>query len=289
MVNTNIFLTDFSEHLDNFLNIVATNDNEWIVKGFIDIYQKIYPMTSDTKVISKIIELMIFPEIMNFAKNKGYKVVLAQHQNHYPDLTFINEKTNELYAVDIKSSYRRDEHTINGMTLGAFTGYFRQRTSTKNITFPYNEYTSHYVLGVIYTRIEESSEAFHLENSSYDLEELPRIESVARDFKFFLQEKWRIASDKPGSGNTKNIGSVKKIERILEGKGLFQSLGKQVFDDYWMNFLTNDMAKAIDSEVPYANLTDYLKWRENLDLKNVDISEIQRIQEEEENLEQANH
>lgn len=288
MVNTNIFLMDFSEHLDNFLNIVATNDNEWKVKGFIDIYQKIYPMTSDTKVISKIIELMIFPEIINFAKNKGYKVVLAQHQNHYPDLTFINEKTNELTAVDIKSSYRRDEHTINGMTLGAFIGYFRQRESTKNITFAYNEYTSHCVLGVIYTRVEESSEAFHLENSSYDLEELPRIESVARDFKFFLQEKWRIASDKPGSGNTKNIGSVKKIERIVEGKGLFQSLGKQVFDDYWMNFLTNDMAKAIDSEVPYTNLTDYLKWRENLDLNNVDISEIQRIQEEEENLEQAN-
>ncbi len=28
----------------------------------------------------------------------------------------------------------------------------------------------------------------------------------------------------------------------------------------WMNYLTNDMARAIDSAVPYRNLAEYLTW-----------------------------
>lgn len=76
-----------------------------------------------------------------------------------------------------------------------------------------------------------------------------------------LQEKWRIASEQPGSGNTKNIGSVKDIQSLIDGKGPFSSYGQDVFDDYWMNYLTRDMARAIDSEVPYKNLEEYWNWR----------------------------
>ncbi|MBN1874856.1 MAG: hypothetical protein JXA33_11555 [Anaerolineae bacterium] len=38
------------------------------------------------------------------------------------------------------------------------------------------------------------------------------------------------------------------------------------FDDYWMNYLTHDMARAIDSTVPYHNLVEYLQWRERAPL-----------------------
>jgi len=38
-------------------------------------------------------------------------------------------------------------------------------------------------------------------------------------------------------------------------------LSLRVFDDYWMNYLTPDMARAIDSHVPYRNLKEYQKWR----------------------------
>jgi Restriction endonuclease EcoRV len=76
-----------------------------------------------------------------------------------------------------------------------------------------------------------------------------------------LQEKWRIASDQPGSGNTKNIGSVKDIQSLVNGRGTFAAHGKNVFDDYWMNFLTADMARTIDSASPYHNLVAYRKWR----------------------------
>jgi len=34
-----------------------------------------------------------------------------------------------------------------------------------------------------------------------------------------------------------------------------------VFDDYWINYLTDDMARAIDSEAPYHDIGSYLAWR----------------------------
>jgi hypothetical protein len=37
--------------------------------------------------------------------------------------------------------------------------------------------------------------------------------------------------------------------------------GVEVFDDYWMNYLTADMARAIDSNVPYTNLAEYFVWK----------------------------
>lgn len=81
-------------------------------------------------------------------------IELTKEQNFYPDVTF-RDRTGNLFAVDLKSSYRKTEKKINGMTLGTFTGYFRNRRSTKNITYPYSLYKAHIVLGVIYS--EESS------------------------------------------------------------------------------------------------------------------------------------
>jgi hypothetical protein len=160
-------------------------------------------------------------------------------------------------ALDIKSTYRTNSNTANGFTLGAFTGYFRQRTSAKNITFPYKEYSSHFVLGVVYSRSDDAPD----ESRIYKLDDLQNIISVIRDFRLLLHQKWCIASDKPRSGNTKNIGSVKDLQSLLDGEGPFAKLGENVFDDYWTNYMTKDMARAIDSKVPYRNIEEYLKWR----------------------------
>ena len=102
----------------------------------LDVYKNIYTISLDTKVVSKIIELMIFPIIVKFAKENDYEMILTSHQNHYPDISFISKKTKEKIALDLKSTYRINSEKVNGMTLGAFTGYFRNRKSTKNITFP---------------------------------------------------------------------------------------------------------------------------------------------------------
>lgn len=105
------------------------------------------------------------------------------------------------------------------------------------------------------------------ERRVYALDELQNIVSVAKDFTFLLQEKWRIASERPGSGNTKNIGSVRGIQALVDGNGPFALYGEEVFDDYWRNYLTEDMARAIDSHVPYRRLDEYWAWRERIPRK----------------------
>lgn len=243
-------------HFDAFRRTLATDAGDWVVKGFIDVYQNIYTISVDTKVISKVIELMLLPVISRFATEHDYRIILSEQQNHYPDISFIAPDGTKI-ALDLKSTYRVDERTVNGFTLGAFTGYFRQRKSNKNVTFPYGQYAAHFVLGIIYSRSDKVID----ERRAYQLADLQDIVSVVRDFTFLFQEKWRIASDRPGSGNTKNIGSVKDIRTLVEGNGPFAPYGHEVFDDYWMNYLTDDMARAIESEVPYQNLEEYWQWR----------------------------
>ena len=221
---------EFIERLRNavstFADGVQDDNGAWTVKGFIDTHRDIYTISTDTKVVSKIVELYIFPKICKFAHDNGLRLELTKEQNFYPDMTFIDRDGN-LFAVDIKSSYRKNSRSINGMTLGAFTGYFRERTSTKNVTHPYGNYKAHVVLGIIYSLADGGDDEFKV----YRLENLDDIKSVIKNFSFFVQEKWRIAIDRAGSGNTKNIGSVSDISALIGGKGPFAELGEEIFDD----------------------------------------------------------
>ena len=251
------FRNQLMKHVQLFNEAVSTDNGDWIVKGFIDIAKNIYTISADTKVISKIMEILLFPKICQFAEEHGYKMVLCKEQNFYPDISFVDSK-NHKFALDLKSTYRKTKNTVNGMTLGAFTGYFRDRKSTKNITFPYDEYNGHFVLGVIYSRTDNTLE----EKNVYKLNDMKKITSVIHDFTFFVQEKYMIALDRPGSGNTKNIGSVVSIEALTQGKGPFSDLGEEVFNDYWIYYLTKDMARAVDLKVvPYKNLNEYKKYK----------------------------
>lgn len=249
------FRDNLLAHFETFKHTLATEAGDWVVKGFIDVYHNIYTISIDTKVVSKIIELMLFPVLARFAAEHGYRMVLSEYQNHYPDISFITPDDTKI-ALDLKSTYRLGDATVNGFTLGAFTGYFRQRRSTKNITYPYEQYAAHFVLGVIYSRSADIDE-----RRVYALADLQDIISVVKDFTFLLHEKWRIAADRPGSGNTKNIGSVRDVQALIDGSGPFAPHGPQIFDDYWMNYLTDDMARTIDSNVPYHNLEEYWQWR----------------------------
>jgi hypothetical protein len=81
----------FTEKLKDY---VSTDNGDWAVKGFIDIYKNIYTISSDTKIVSKILEIHLFPEILQFAEQNDYSIVLAEKQNWYPDLSFVR-KDNE--------------------------------------------------------------------------------------------------------------------------------------------------------------------------------------------------
>src|SRR5580700_10804679 len=134
------FLEKLQAHAESFAKAVASNDGEWIIKGFIDVYRRIYSISVDTKIVSKVLELLLFPMFVEFGRTHGLKIELCPQQNFYPDLTFIHERTGRKFAGDIKSTYRTSENEVNGMTLGAFTGYFRKRDSNKNTLYPYSHY-----------------------------------------------------------------------------------------------------------------------------------------------------
>jgi len=246
---------------ETILSEVSTDDGQWTIKGFIDIYKNVYTISSDTKIVSKILEIHLFPKILAFAEKNGYKLVLADHQNYYPDITFVSKKDETIkYAVDLKTTYRKPDNQklCNGFTLGSHGEYFINRSSKKNIQFPYNEYKGHFCLGIIYDRVDGSSID---ETKSYQIDQLKSISSVVKNFQFFIAEKWKIASDKGGSGNTANIGSIILIEDIINEKGMFSKLGEEWFDEYWMNYNKIIIKDKDGNSKKITNLTDFVKYK----------------------------
>jgi len=100
------------------------------------------------------------------------------------------------------------------------------------------------------------------EFKTHSIDELEQIPSVVRDLIFFVQPKYRIAIDRPGSGNTKNIGAINKISALVNGTGPFADLGEEIFNDYWMYYLTSDMARKAElPKPPYNNLKSYFSFK----------------------------
>lgn len=94
---------------------------------------------------------------------------------------------------------------------------------------------------------------------------LKSITSVIKDFDFFAVEKWKIASDAQGSGNTANIGSVTDVNALKNGKGIFSTLGEEWFDEYWINYGTATMIKD-GKPVKITKLKDFLEFKGRQDL-----------------------
>lgn len=189
---------------------------------------RVYPFGTDTKVLSTVFELFVRPLIMYVAETHGMHVKEAP-QTVYPDFTLLrDEGDHRKIAVDVKTTYRRP--TIQ-FTLGSYTSFLRN--NTKNILYPYDQYTEHWVVGVVYDRIEGVKA-----RQFYSLEEAADIPSPYENVDWFVQEKFRISGESPGSGNTANIGSIRSanIEDFRQGRGPFAELGEDVFRDYWAQF-----------------------------------------------------
>lgn len=237
----------------------------WDILGIIDEKQNIFPMTSDTKVLSKVFEIKITPDFRRIASKLSVKgnpctLVLAKEQNQYPDITLSGGILgDEKIAIDIKSAYRKGEGKFSGFTLGAFNGYFKNRNSTKNIAFPYKEYARHWVLCFLYERDRETDVT-----AMFSLKDAKKIPKIITNVEIILQDKWKVAKTTPGSGNTANIGGIDSLEKLKNGTGPFSSDGEDVFNDYWMHYIRKeDCNKMGLKEQPFTNLTKYKKWVED--------------------------
>lgn len=262
MTEKEIFANKLNDFVLSLKGHVSTTDNQWTVKGFIDVFRNVYTISADTKIISKILEIHLFPKILEFAQANEYKVVLAEHQNYYPDISFVKTTDESIkFAIDLKTTYRLPDkpHLCNGFTLGSHGEYFTNRASTKNIQFPYSSYSGHFCLGIIYDRAEASTID---ETKTHTIDDLRSIVSVVKNFRFFVTEKWKIASDKSGSGNTANIGSINNIEDIANGRGMFSKLGESWFDDYWMNYKKITITDETGKTKKISTLREFVIYRQ---------------------------
>jgi hypothetical protein len=208
---------------------VIEQDITWEAKGFYASDGRVYPFGTDTKVLSTVFESFCAPIILEIADKYDYIVAFAK-QTIYPDFTLTPiGKSLERIAIDVKTTYQEGNRTIV-FTLGSYTSFLRD--GTKNISFPYNQYSAHWIIGFVYERCSGIASKVH---------EVKKIEDLICPYKnvrYFIQEKYKIAGQRPGSGNTTNIGSfpTKDIEDLRQGNGPFSSLGERTFEEYWRNY-----------------------------------------------------
>ena len=214
------------------LNFLAGLENGYGVCGIIDRRGRIYPLGSDTKVLSTIFENIARQAVASYALQEGLTLIEPGKQNYYPDFTLANGDDDPYkIAVDVKTTYRDERDRPFGFTLGSYTSFLRG-DGTKNIVFPYPQYAEHWIIGFVYRRTEVDPIAV---SRVYTPAIRDAIPVPFTDVEVFMQEKWRIAGDKAGSGNTTNIGSINgTLIDFQQGNGVFQS--ESEFLAYWRGY-----------------------------------------------------
>ncbi len=219
------------------------------VCGFVDHLGTVFPLGSDTKVLSTVFELVSRPAVYSVASRFGYDVVEPEKQNHYPDFTFHRDPADDdKIAVDVKTTYRGNNASKFRYTLGSYTSFMRDVNGRKNIVFPFGKYIRHIVIGFVYNRVSQEKTAAL---RSYRIDELIDIPLPFSNLKFFVKEKWRIAGDHAGSGNTTNIGSINgTLADFREGNGPFES--EDEFLEYWRSY-----GRTAAERVDFSNIEEF--------------------------------
>lgn len=219
--------------------------------GILDSSDCIHTLGTDSKIIGRIFEMYTQPVLEEIAEELEYIIKTPKSQTVYPDFVlFKPEKPTEKIAIDIKTTYINTERSTIKFTLGSYGSYMRN--NTKNIEYKYTDYSKHYVIGFVYKRNGLAQES-HI----YKYENRKEITFPYNDVKYFIEEKYKIAGDRPGSGNTENIGSfpTKDFSDLQFGKGPFSELGQDVFDIYWKYF-----PKYRSATKEYTSLDEFLNW-----------------------------
>lgn len=213
------------------LDYLAGLENGYGVCGIIDRRGRVYPLGSDTKVISTIFENIVRQAVRSYAIREGLEVLEPNKQNFYPDFTLATDHNDpRKIAIDVKTTYKNAPNGAFGYTLGSYTSFLRN--GTKNILFPYDEYAEHWIIGFVYRRVEIDPVAT---NRVYTPAIRDAIPIPFTDVEVFMQEKWRISGDRAGSGNTTNIGSISgTLADFQQGNGAFES--ESEFLAYWRGY-----------------------------------------------------
>ena len=230
--------------------------------GILDASDNIHSLGTDSKLIGRIFEMLTQPILEQIANKYGMVIDTPDSQNTYPDfIMHYPDNYNDMIAIDVKTTYINKNNSPIVFTLGSYCSYLRD--NTKNIAYSYTQYSKHYVIGFTYKRNDSAQESrvYHY---------LSRMNIVPpyTDVQYFMQEKYKIVGDKPGSGNTENIGSFKSsdINDYINGNGYFSQLGSDVCDMYWSHY-----PKYRAEVKPYTNLQEFVVWFLNTDPRFLDL------------------
>lgn len=232
------------------------------VYGVLDSSNKIHTLGTDSKLIGRIFEMIAEPILSGIAKRHGLVLLTPDKQNFYPDFIIMEKgKPETKIAIDVKSSYVKKNNSSFVFTLGAYGSYMRD--NTKNIVGCYSDYIRHYAICFTYRRNDRAQES-----QVFDYEERNEIKCPFFDVEYCIQEKYKIAGDVPGSGNTENIGSFRtnSMELLKKGKGPFAELGIDVYDIYWKYYprYTNPIKH-------YTSLPGFAEWFFKQDPKEIKL------------------
>lgn len=223
----------------------------WDIFGLLHKNNMIFPVGNDSKILGSVFEILMLPILRECANELNCNLKISQTQTVYPDYWF-EFRNNRKIAVDIKSTYRRYDNNNQlekfGYTLGSYTSYIRD--GKKNIEGYLCDYDGHLVVGFLYDRQIVPPLVHTLENESLCV-------CPYYNVTYFVQEKYKICGQKPGSGNTTNIGSIqsKFIESFHYGLSYFRCFGEKVYYDYWGNF-----RKDMDGNPSYEDIEGYFYW-----------------------------
>lgn len=241
------------DFLEEFFRL--TKGWDWEVEGFVDRKGYVYPIDTDTKVISTVFERLSSPALRSVAHKYSYQVETA-NQTTYPDFTLTRAESGKVIhrvAIDIKTTYRSNSMIF---TLGGYNSFLRN--NTKNILYPYDTYDEHWIIGFIY----EQRGGF----KEYDLSSMPKKGEILCPYgnvSIFIRQKFEITGIRAGSGNTKNIGSIKLSDpqqfRTERGPFCNFAKGKLACDFYWKNY--EQYILDIASTTDLLSHTDFQKFK----------------------------
>lgn len=177
------------------------------------------PLPKEPAALANILEV----SILNFLETRIGQVPGAAIQRGtergYPDLEISGAAFGGgHHAIDVKAARRAKSLAQTQSRITLYTGntYFKWPDLHWPGTFrPFNRYTSHLDLLLIYT-LNETSNA--------------RVE----DLEVIVQEPWRIASRERSSTTREYIGAVTSIADLRAGQGAFET--PAAFYEYWRRF-----------------------------------------------------
>lgn len=192
------------------------SDFRWKVKGFIEEDYTLYPLPKDPAIVTSVIEEIIKSKVKTYLK-KQYRCSIKQGgSREYPEIAIFGGLLGaSKIAIDIKTTRRISKNRISGFTLGSYAGYFyHSNVKMPGCIMPYDDFSEHLVIGFM-----------------YDWDGKANTLNMVKNIDLIVQPKWKIASKSTGTGTTNAIGSIKNINDLREGRGVFKS--QEEFNAFW--------------------------------------------------------